>query len=73
MSRLGTVDALRCVAGTLVLWFHLTHNSRNSLIRESGSIGWVGVEVFFVVSGFIIPYAMHRTAYEFRSIGDFCG
>ena len=68
MSRLGTVDALRCIAGTLVLWFHLTHNSRNSLIRESGSFGWVGVEVFFVVSGFIIPYAMHRSAYEFPGL-----
>jgi len=64
MNRLGTVDALRCIAGTLVLWFHLTHNSSNALIRASGSIGWIGVEVFFVVSGFIIPYAMHRGRYE---------
>jgi peptidoglycan/LPS O-acetylase OafA/YrhL len=28
---------------------------------ESGSLGWLGVEVFFVISGFVIPYSIAVT------------
>jgi peptidoglycan/LPS O-acetylase OafA/YrhL len=34
------------------------------VLRETGRYGWLGVEVFFVISGFVIPYSMHRGGYR---------
>lgn len=33
-------------------------------IRASGAYGWLGVEVFFVISGFVIPLALLRERYS---------
>ena len=63
-ARLGTVDLLRCIAGTGVLWHHMTLDSRLPTLRDTGRYGWTGVEIFFVVSGFVIPYAMHGAGYR---------
>jgi peptidoglycan/LPS O-acetylase OafA/YrhL len=63
-ARLGSVDLLRCVAGTAVLWLHLTESSHNPTLKAAGKLGWVGVEIFFVVSGFVIPFAMYRAGYR---------
>lgn len=65
VDRMGSVDLLRCVAGTAVLWFHISQASKLPIVAASGALGWVGVEIFFVVSGFIIPFAMHRGGYRF--------
>ena len=71
-TRVGSVELMRCVAGTLVLWYHLTANVGNEFLQWSGSLGWCGVQIFFVVSGFIIPFAMHRAGYSFPGdIGSF--
>lgn len=66
-NRLAGIDVLRGIASLAVCWFHMTNTySENSLVRSSGQYGWLGVEVFFVLSGFIIPYAMHLGGYSFR-------
>lgn len=36
-----------------------------------GSYGWLGVEVFFVISGFIIPYSLFKNNYELRNFFGF--
>jgi len=64
-TRLGSVELLRLIAGLAVLWLHLTMCVRTPFLRASGSLGWIGVEIFFVVSGFVMPYAMYRMAYAF--------
>jgi peptidoglycan/LPS O-acetylase OafA/YrhL len=71
-TRIGSAEILRCVAGTLVLWYHLSLNINNNFLRWTGSWGWCGVQIFLVVSGFIIPYSMQKSGYKFpRDIGSF--
>lgn len=66
--RLANVDALRGLASLAVCWFHMTNGySENSLVRASGQYGWLGIEIFFVISGFIIPYALCKGGYTLQS------
>ena len=65
-SRNETVDALRGFAALSVCLFHFTngqHFRATSYLLPVGQYGWLGVEVFFVISGFIVPYAMLRAGY----------
>lgn len=63
-SRLAHVDALRGLAALAVCWFHLTNQyAQGSWTRWRGSYGWLGVEVFFVISGFVLPHALHNRGY----------
>jgi peptidoglycan/LPS O-acetylase OafA/YrhL len=33
-------------------------------VRVVGEYGWLGVEAFFVISGFVIPYSLYKRKYE---------
>lgn len=57
IPRIPLVDHIRGLAAMSVAWFHLT-NTYDHWARETGSWGWLGVEAFFVLSGFIIPYSI---------------
>lgn len=74
-SRLSTVDCLRGVAASAVAWFHLTNGNPDFSapwwLKASGRHGWLGVEVFFVISGFVIPYALDRARYQLRDFWTF--
>ena len=76
-SRIGTVDALRGIASVAVCFFHLTNGPTafiflpEGLLKHAGSFGFLGVQVFFVISGFIIPYALHKARYELKHYGTF--
>lgn len=66
-ARLPLLDTLRGLAALSVCWYHLTNGfAAPSPVRASGAYGWVGVDVFFVLSGFVIPYVLHQSAYEAR-------
>jgi len=62
LNRFVYLDFLRGVAILLVLLTHLPldfsqkiyHNSIYSLLRIISQFGWVGVDLFFVISGFIV-------------------
>jgi len=65
--RLGTVDCLRGIAALAVVWYHCTVGSgviRGGWLYRSGEYGWLGVDIFFVISGFIIPYSLHKAGYR---------
>jgi len=68
-SRLMDIDKLRAIAALSVLYFHATNTvlnyPTNELIRTSGAFGHLGVDVFFVISGFIIPLFMWRANFVF--------
>lgn len=74
-QRIETVDWLRGLAALAVCWFHLTHGNRKfpeaGWVRASGALGWLGFEAFFVISGFILPYSLHRGGYTLRGFPTF--
>lgn len=74
-SRLQTIDALRGIAALMVCAFHFLHGNRDflpeGLLKTGSSYGKLGVEVFFVISGFIIPYALFRRGYRISDFGVF--
>jgi peptidoglycan/LPS O-acetylase OafA/YrhL len=72
--RLATVDFLRGVAALSVAWFHFTNGSGavpHGWLSRSGQYGWMGVEMFFVISGFVIPYSLYRAGYRSADFGRF--
>ena len=62
-----SVQFLRGIAALLVVLSHivggnyLSHANPFKLMFERG---WMGVEIFFIISGFIIPYAMYKAGYK---------
>ena len=77
-NRINSLDFLRGVASLAVAWFHLCTFHYTSpdgryyqLLRSTGTYGWLGVEVFFVISGFVIPYSLNRAGYQLQSYPRF--
>ena len=75
-ERVVAIDTLRGIAALAVCVFHITNGkdgylSDSNILKILGSYGWLGVEVFFVISGFIIPYAMERGGYTILNIKPF--
>jgi peptidoglycan/LPS O-acetylase OafA/YrhL len=63
-----SIELLRGIASAMVCFFHLSNGNKrflphDSLVWQTGNWGWTGVEIFFVISGFIIPYAMFSKSY----------
>src|SRR4051812_10162817 len=71
-ARIPTLDFLRGFASLAVAWYHFTAGpSVHPILKATGTFGWVGVEAFFVISGFVIPYALSRSNYSMPSYGRF--
>lgn len=73
------IDLLRGIAAFAVCCFHFTSNSSyygsylpdGNWFRNLGHWGWLGVEMFFVISGFVIPYSLFKSEYKISKIGQF--
>lgn len=74
-ERIHVIEPLRGLAAIAVMWYHFTNGGGLqpvNWIKITGSAGWLGVEVFFVISGFIIPYALERSGFSpFKHAGTF--
>lgn len=75
----SSIDFLRGFAALMVAFFHFTHhNSIHGTLLESddflykiGHYGQYGVHLFFVISGFVIPYSMNKYNYSINKLGKF--
>jgi len=69
LGYFSSLDLLRGLASVAVIFFHFTHGNKGYLSTDNflyviGRYGFLGVDVFFVLSGFVIPYAMYRGRYK---------
>ena len=71
-KRVEAVHALRGVAALAVALYHFSGGNQSfyvpSGIKVLGSKGWLGIEVFFVISGFILPYSLWKANYTFSRV-----
>ncbi|MBN1250742.1 MAG: acyltransferase [Bacteroidales bacterium] len=75
-KHFDSIDILRGLASFMVAYFHFTVGVRNflndnNILKITGHFGWAGVEMFFVISGFVIPYSMYRSNYKIKNIKSF--
>lgn len=67
------------MASLAVCWYHLVYADHAfagggltaAILRGSARDDWAGVEIFFVISGFVIPFALHRAGYSIGAFGTF--
>jgi peptidoglycan/LPS O-acetylase OafA/YrhL len=54
-------DLLRGLAVLAVMLFHIAHNWRSTVLNPYTTWGWMGVDLFFVLSGFLITGILLET------------
>jgi peptidoglycan/LPS O-acetylase OafA/YrhL len=65
-GRLAVLDDLRGFAALSVCIYHLGGGYKSGF-ASIASRGYIGVYVFFVISGFVLPHAMHAQGYGWRN------
>lgn len=65
------LDGLRAFAILLVLWFHAGELFGREGVLIAGRGGWMGVDLFFVVSGYLITSILLETRSRSRSLRTF--
>ncbi len=75
LKHVQILDPMRGIAALAVVLFHYSGSILPSLLPSPAkavfSFGYLGVQVFFVISGFVIPYAMQRSGYNWHGLGRF--
>lgn len=60
---IATVQYLRGIAAVMVVFAHANEQFMTSLHRAWRDIGWSGVDLFFVISGFVMTYTAATHSY----------
>jgi len=78
MARFTLIDGLRGIASLSVAVFHLSLAVEPALGKEPPKVidyilgfGHWGVEIFFVISGFVIAYSIRDATFTFKYLGKF--
>ena len=64
------INALRAFAAIAVAWGHFV-SGQGKYLALSGKYGYLGVHIFFVISGFVIPWSLFRARYVLRDYPRF--
>ncbi|WP_066758085.1 acyltransferase family protein [Crocinitomix algicola] len=79
-TQLKHIESIRAFAALSVAIFHFTNawNEGNFLIPNADqrfffTYGAQGVEIFYVISGFIIPYALYHSTYSTQNYFKYLG
>lgn len=74
------IETIRAMAACIVMLFHFIsyHNGLgfiywNENVRAISEWGAQGVEMFYIVSGFVISYALYRVNYSFKDFPKYVG
>jgi peptidoglycan/LPS O-acetylase OafA/YrhL len=67
---LDVLDLLRGIAAMAVCFIHIPKTGIY-YIDHPISYFWLGVEIFFVISGFVIPWSMSNNNYQIKDFGNF--
>ncbi len=78
-SRVQSVDSLRGLAAFGVMLYHFVYldalfpsdTSFSSSMKAATFYGHLGVPVFFVISGFVLPYSLEAAGYHWRNFRTF--
>lgn len=74
-ADIPSIGLMRGIASAMVCYFHLAHENpllpADNMMKQLSAWGWTGVEIFFIISGFVIPYAMYVKNYSIGNIGLF--
>ena len=73
------IDTWRGLAAFMVCFYHFALYENNfgilfgpeNPIKQIGQYGYLGVYIFFVISGFVIPLSMFSGGYTYRKVGKF--
>ena len=72
-ERLGNLDIFRAVAALAVCFHHFNRESLTggTFFAEISKYGNYGVDIFFVISGYVIPLALLKKGFKLRYTGLF--
>jgi peptidoglycan/LPS O-acetylase OafA/YrhL len=74
-NRIEVLDGLRAFAALSVCLFHFICTTRGYVesqwVLNSAWVGQYGVHLFFVISGFVIPWAMYTAGYRLNNFFPF--
>lgn len=70
-EKIIALDSLRGIAALMVCIFHFTNDTTflpsDTILHLIGKNGWSGVQLFFLISGFVIPYSLHKVDYSYQN------
>jgi peptidoglycan/LPS O-acetylase OafA/YrhL len=69
-GRIAVIEAMRGLAAISVALFHFSVQLEGP-VRAMFGYGWLGVDVFFVISGFVIPFSLFGRSYSVRHFPQF--
>ena len=69
-GRIAVIEAMRGFAAISVALFHFSVQLEGP-VRALFGYGWLGVDVFFVISGFVIPFSLFGRGYSLRQFPQF--
>lgn len=79
-ARFEYIDGLRGLAAMMVVITHIAHAAAvkhpgilGASVETLADLGRHGVQIFFVLSGFVIAHSVSRGAHSFRYLGLFAG